>query len=458
MEIAKVQNNRIALSINRISQINYAKMPYYGIKMPAAINTDTVSFGIKAKKVSTLVTKELKAAAARQEARDARDLKQILERQSTKPEKKELDSSERSRGISYSTAIDVHAAIVKPQQRIFTFIHKLFDEFLITDTKQKNLVLHIQDRAKSSVSIMEKSATRDWNSKDEVLEKMTDLNGAKLVMGYGTGKNHAETVLQKLIDSIKNDKVELLEIELQRPGAVKGESENYQEQFDYVSKAFLDRLEDAQESVWNGLETNVKKIKLVNRPRPKYTEGNYCALHLLLKMNENNARTFELQVMGPYMGEVKGFDDIRFKFFHGKKVESKYNPLIKQYWEPLLAEENKKAKETFLKYFSSSIFGLRLREIDESVRKLKPKNINEMFKGIEGSNLPPEYDLNNQLKIKRECDARAKTAKKNLEKARQQKENNSVKESGSFIAHTNRLKSFSRKPFIAQNMVKKKNV
>ena len=425
MIITKVQNKSLIMPERTMPRFgNSTFVPNYGLKINSQITSDTVCFKSKGKKLQTTISKETKAYYARKAARELRDMQLVLEakiKESEKPTNKKLKKDKRKDCISLATAKSIHAMIIKPQERIFTYIHNLFDDMLITPTKPKNIILHIQDRAKSSVSIMEKSGSRDWHTTKEILENMTDLNGAKLVMGYGTGKAETELALEKLIKEINNGKVELLEIELQRPSAIADMPEQQQEVYDYASKAFLDRLEDAQEAFYNGNNTNIDTMKLINRPLPKYTEGNYCALHLLLKMSETDARPFELQIMGPYMGEIKGFDDIRFKFFNGKKVESKYNQLIEN-WTPLLAKENETAKNEFLRYFAYSIFELRIREIEESKHKLKSRNINKLFKEAKGFKLTPEFsNLNDHLEIKRACDARAKQATRNLEKARKQK-------------------------------------
>lgn len=460
MEITKIANLRLNTADYSSPKNGVNNLfPYYGLKMNKPATADTVCFQSKGKKVQVAISKETKAFYARKAARELRDMQLLFEAQiknSDKPTNKKLKKDKRKDCVSLATAKSIHAMIIKPQERIYTYIHKLFDDMLITPSKPKNTILHIQDRAKSSVSIMEKSGSREWYTTKDILENMTDLNGAKLVMGYGTGKSETECALDKLIKEIKDGKLELLEIELQRPAAIADKPEQDQELYDYASKMFLDKLEDAQEAVYNGNSTNVDSMRLINRPLPKYTEGNYCALHLLLKMNETNARPFELQIMGPYMGEIKGFDDLRFKFFNGKKVENKYNQLIEK-WEPLLDTENEPAKKEFLRYFADSIFELREREIQESKSKLRPRSINELFKQAKGYNLTPEYDnLNEHLALKRACDARAKTAKQNLEKARQQKEDFSAKTTNSLMAIASGYKKFLYRPPVHTNTVKRK--
>ena len=226
--------------------------------------------------------------------------------------KKNLSGEERKQGVSVSTAAVIHDIVSEPQRQIDNFMNRVFGDLVSTELSPKNIILKISGRAKSVISIMEKSATRDWNSKKEILEKMTDLNGQKIVLNYKTGKQEAETILDRLIPLIRIKQVKLKEIELQRPKSIENLDEEVREEYDYVSKLFLDKLEDAQEEVINGLETNVNNIKLIDRPVPKYTGGNYCALHLILQTADKGSRPFELQVMGPRVSNGKAFDDKRY--------------------------------------------------------------------------------------------------------------------------------------------------
>ena len=386
----------------------------FGVRMAQPLSVDTVSFQGKTPRTTL---KEL-AAIARKEARALRDARQIAEAKKapdkSAPTKKNLSGEERKRGVPRSTATQIHNQILKPQKQIHNFIHKIFDDLVVTQTSPKNPILKLSNRPKGDISIMEKSATRDWNSINEILENMTDLNGAKIVFNYKTGRSEAETVLDRLIPLIKTKQVILKEIELQRPKAIEIHNpktieslyKKDQEEFDYVSKSFLDKLEDAQEEVINGLETDVDKIKLVDRPLPKYTKGNYCALHLILQSTEKGSRPFELQVMGARMSDGKAFDDKRFKFFDGKELDKMYEPLIRL-WKRLMPEENIDAKERFLQYCKDANLQLRKDELQEYNTKRLMTRPNGFFISVRGYGLPPEYDLNFQYKLLRSCEAEA---------------------------------------------------
>ena len=413
------------MNIQRINSAQFNMMPVmsradnfkplFGVRMAQPLGVDTVSFQGKTPKISIKDA----AALARKEARALRDSRLIADAK-TAPTKKNLSGEERKRGVSISTAKQIRNMILSAQKKIDNFTEEIFGDLIATELSPKNPLLKMSGRAKSVVSIMEKSATRDFNSVDEVFNGMTDLNGRKKVLNFKTAKEDAEKVLDRYIPLIKTKQYVLKEIELQRPAAIKGLSKKEQEEYDYVSKAFLDKLEDAQEEVINGLETNVDKIKLIDRPLPKYTKGNYCALHLLLEPTEKGARPFELQVMGARMSDGKAFDDKRFKFFDGKELDKMYAPLI-SLWERLLPEENAHAKERFLQYCKDANLQLRKDELQEAKSQRLLKRPNGIFISVREYGLPPEYDLNYQYELMRKCEKEAnkvevkeKTLKKSL--------------------------------------------
>lgn len=386
----------------------------FGIRMAQPLSVDTVSFQGKMPKISVRDA----AVKARKEARALRDAKLVAESKKAPdtagPTKKNLSGEERKQGVSISTARQIREMILKPQKQIDNFMERIFGDLVVTESEPKNPILKMSGRAKSDVSIMEKSSTRDWNSISEILENMTDLNGRKIVFNHKTGTQDAEVVLDRLIPLIRTKQIELKEIEIQRPGAVKGRLKKDQEEYDYVSKVFLDKLEDVQEEVLNGLETNADKIKLIDRPLPRYTKGNYCALHLLMQVNEKGSRPFELQIMGARMSDGKAFDDKRFKFFDGKQLDKMYAPLI-DLWSRLLPEENAAAKERFLQYCKDANILLREDEIQEFKSQRHINKATGLFKTVRTYNLPPEYDLNYQYELMRKCEKNAPPKKETQE-------------------------------------------
>ncbi len=402
-----------------------------GIKMSQPLKADTISFLGRGKKI---VPHEVRAAIARKQARLIRDAR-LIEEAKTEPTKKDLSGSDRIWGVPLETAKMIPQMIEATQKQIHDFMGRIFGDLLVSEVQPNNLLLCMSDRAKSELSIMEKSATRKLNSVQEILDTqigMTDLNGAKTVMNYKTGQPESELVLSRYIPLIKTGLVRLREIEVQLPEGIKHSNEKDKEEFYYVSKEFLDKLEDAQEEVINGLEDDPEKIVLINRPLPKYTKGNYCALHLLMELVQDASkpfdnplrwtRPFEHQHMGARENKGKKLDDKRFKFFDGKEIGEEYEALKKP-WRLLLEEENKPAKERFLQYSKDANLQLRKDEIQEyKTQRLVNRNGN-VFITVRDYNLTPEYDLNNLYAIMQDCDKRA--AKKSKERIN----DNTVKQS-----------------------------
>lgn len=406
MNVQKIFNGQNNSTITPAFSNRSADRAYFGLRLSPQLRVDTVSFQGRGTKV---IAKEVQAVMARQEARAIRDVRLIAESKKapdkTAPTKKQLAGEERKRGVSRSTARKIREQILASQDQIHNFMGRIFGDLRVSEFEPKNIILDISDRAKTEISIMEKSSTRDWNSIPVVLDNMTDLNGSKIVMNYKTGKQEAEYALSRFIPLIKTGQVKLLEIELQRPEGIKHLSRKEQEEFDYFSKVFLDKLEDAQEEVLNGLETNIDRIKLIDRPLPKYTKFNYCALHLLLQLNERGSRPFEMQIMGAREAMGKRLDDKRFKLFDGKELDPIYAPLI-ALWKRLLPKENAHAKEEFFRYCKDANLQLRKDEKQEFETQRLIKRHTGLFKTVRDYNLTPEYDLNEQYKIMLECESK----------------------------------------------------
>jgi len=404
---------------------NTARDKHFGIKLSQPLKTDTVSFQARGKK---LLSAEAKAALARQQARLMRDAKQI-EEANNEPTKKMLAGDDRTWGISMQTARLIPPMVEDMQRKVHAFLHDVFGGMIASEAKPDNLLLRISDRPKSALSIQEKSASRKFNSIDEILDPkkgMTDVNGGKTVMNYKTGKAEAEKVIASYIPLINTGQVRIREIELQLPKAIENSPEEVKEEFSYVSNKFLDELEDAQERILNGLENNPEKIILVDRPLPKYTKGNYCALHLLVELVEDASkpitselrwtRPFEHQLMGPRVDKGKKLDDKWFKFSSGKEIGEDYAELKKP-WEILMADENQAAKEEYIKYNRAANFQLRKDEMQEAKTKKIINRNGNLYITPRDYNLTPEYDLNVQYKIMQDCEQKAERAKKLKEQA-----------------------------------------
>ena len=184
----------------------------------------------------------------------------------------------------------------------------------------------------------------------------------------------------------------------------------------------LQKLVEVQEGKWNSKNTTIENIRTVkyDSKKPQYTKGNYCALHMLINLPNKTERPFELQLIGARMGEGKDLDDILFKFFDGKQVDKKYNRII-NILQTLNDENNIAAKERFMQYRRDALLALRDKEIQESNSKKTTIKNGQLFISAAKYSLTPEYDLNNLLELKNDCDKNAKICARNLEEARKVK-------------------------------------
>ena len=374
------------------------------LTMTAPLTFDTVSFQGKrgkGRKAMQAIKAALKAAEKKAEE-IAEDVGLVTV--------KELPAEQKIWKINKGDAQFIHESILKPQTYIRNFIHNLYDDLVYSEKNTRNPIAEIHDREKSIESIIEKSATRKWTSVQEILDNMTDLNGVKIVARKKATKNEMDYILDRLVPMIKTGQLELKEIEIKRPISIKNLSAKEQEKHDYASLQMLKKLVEIQEGVWNTKKTSKENIRKVSFGKPQYTKGNYCALHLLLDLPTKDARVFEAQFMGAYVGAGKDLDDILFKIMDGKHVDKKYTR-IKKLFEELKADTTG-AKDRFMQYRKDALLALREKELHEaSSNKATGKNI-KLFISAEKYNLTPEYDLNNLMDLKNDCDIKSAAAKR----------------------------------------------
>ena len=398
MNIQKISLNTIMpLCVSNRQDDNRALLPKHDITMQAPLQSDMVSFHGKIGR-KTLQAMKAAVKAAEKKAEELIEDTGIVT-------VKELPAEQKIWKINKKDAEGIHSAILKPQGYIKSFIHNLYDDLIYSEKNPKNPILDIHDREKSVESIIEKSATRKWTSVKEILKNMTDLNGVKIVARKKAGKEEIDNILDRLVPMITSGQLELKEIEIKRPEAIKLLPAKDQEKYDYASMSMLKKLVGVQEGVWNTKKTSKENIRKVTFGKPQYTKGNYCALHLLLDLPNKQARVFEAQFMGAYVGAGKDLDDIIFKILDGKHVDKKYTR-IKNLIEELKADTTG-ALDRFMQYRKDALLGLREKEIREtSMGKSIGKNV-KLFISAENYKLTPQYDMNKLLGLKTDCDKNA---------------------------------------------------
>ena len=410
MNIEKINLGKITAYDGQKSSHSNIAVPKYGLRMAAPLTSDCVTFEGKRSRKALQILKETLRIAEEKAAE--------LEEESFVTVK-ELPAEQKGWKINKQDALRIHTKILKPQAYIKNFIHNLYDDLICSEKNPKNPILEIHDRPKSVDSIIEKSATIKVKTIEEVLNTITDLNGVKIVTRKKAGKDDMDFILDRLIPMIKTGQLELKEIEVKRPEAIKTLSPKQQEEYDYASLGMLKKLVEVQEGHWNTKNTSKENIRKVKFGKPQYTKGNYCALHMLLDLPNKEARIFEAQFMGAYVGTGKDLDDILFKLLDGKQVNKKYKPFKTLIDD--LKEDNTGALERFKQYKKAALLALREREIQEAKNNKTTSKNAPLFISAAKYNLPPEYDMNNLMELKKECDGKAAIASKNLEEARKVK-------------------------------------
>lgn len=303
-------------------------------------------------------------------------------------------------GVSLIVAKSISKAAEPMQKKAETFLNELLGDLVATELNPKNPIYKICGRVKTPKSIVEKSATRQYNCKAEVLDFMTDLNGTKIVMRDGS-KKVVEKVLSRFIKPIEKGEIELQEIENKRPKITKDFKKNEREKYDYTSSDFLENLQRVQEEKWESL--NLKEPRRVRLDLNDLTEINYPAVHFLFKF-PGEPRPFELMLVTKDVNDLKELDDKLFKILNNKDIDKKYSPLV-DVVKPLMESGNKPYLEKFNLYRGDA-FIFQREKVPNTF--FTSEDAPSYFLPL-SYNLPPVYDLNNLNRIMLECE---KTAKK----------------------------------------------
>ena len=324
----------------------------------------------------------------------------------------------RTYGISLQAAMGIHEEVSAKQVKIVRFIKKLFDDLIADEFHPTNPLKAIGNRVKKPLSIVEKSATRQWNSKAEVLDFMTDLNGIRLIM-RDASRSVVDRMLERLIPLIKTGALELIEIENKRPAIVKGLPDYQASEYDYASINMLEKLIQVQEDTWNG-KGRIGKERLVSQNLTgDFTDANYCAIHFLMRIPGKASRVFECQLIGEHEEQAKRIDDLLFKILNNKEIEEKYRPIADLFKSIKIKKsdsaETKKEKQRIIDLLNKYRAEVMLSQRKKEPQKYSPKETIAYFPVLQ-YDIPKEYDFNNLSILMEICDANAAKAAKNTRK------------------------------------------
>ena len=299
--------------------------------------------------------------------------------------------------IPRSVAKQINALAKARQTKVDAFKAELFEDLLVTEYNPSNTIYEIKGRAKSVDSIIEKANTRKWYTKEEIMNKMTDLNGSKTILRDGS-RPEAHKVLDRYIKAIEDGKLELVEIENKRPIACEGKKGDEASIRDYVSP---ERLNDLYNKA-NKIQTH--KIGKEHFKDIDYTDSNYPALHLLLKF-PNEKWVFEEQIMGYDVAVYKDLDDIIWKILNNKNVDKKYQPII-----DIIKRLNEPGNATLLEQFKTYRRNVFLFQRDKAphITKHKTEWFLPIKDEIDNEVVREKLDMNYLYELKLKCEGKIK--------------------------------------------------
>lgn len=300
----------------------------------------------------------------------------------------------RANDIPRSVAKQINATARARQKKVDAFKAELLGDLLVTEYNPSNTIYAIKGRAKSVDSIIEKANTRKWYTKEEILNEMTDLNGAKTILRDGS-RPEAHKVLDRYLKAMEEGKIELVEIENKRPIAAKGKKGYEASKYDYEAPELL---EDMVKKA-NAIQKHKVKFKPID-----YTDANYTATHFLFRFPGENW-VFEEQLVGYDVAVYKDLDDIIWKILNNKNVNKKYKPII-DIIEPLNEIGNSELKNQFNKY-RGNVF-LFQREKAPHITKHKTERFLPIKDEIDNEVIREKLDMNYLYELMLKCEKRTR--------------------------------------------------
>lgn len=257
-------------------------------------------------------------------------------------------------------------------------IDSLLEPLVMTHDRKNHPIDKIEYRLKSESSIMEKSCQRNLRTKKCIKEKLTDIIGARVILGDAT-EGGGNQVIDRLIKGVKENKIKIIEIENYRPNS----------KYQYASQAKLNTLAkiSKEKGVWN-----FRNIQ-------QNTASGYMAIHMLVELKDGFVG--ELQIIGKDVARLKDIEDLCYKAMDNKNIPKKYSNIDTIFKETGLRSsgdnENIELKHAFMEYTKDAYVHEREKE------PTNPAN-SEFLHIPSDSIIPQELDFNNLFMQKSKAD------------------------------------------------------
>ena len=255
-------------------------------------------------------------------------------------------------GINKTTAMGIYNDANRAYKYLDQKLNKILGDMIRPQTGKGSLskpIEIIRSRIKDPDSIIEKSITRKLDSAREVKEEMTDIVGARIVMA-DTSREAVDSVINRLTTAVRNNELQILEIENYRPDPELDINDNIIKSYDYSSAKALRELKIACD---DKLGTSIRKVD-------EDVPSGYMAIHMLVRLP--NGFIGELQIIGNEVEKLKDIEDISFKFKNGKKVKN-LPPKVGKMLEPLRNKDDEILKKEHNIYTRQAYIFQREKEL-----------------------------------------------------------------------------------------------
>lgn len=302
----------------------------------------------------------------------------------------EKKNKNRNYGINKATAEQLHEESKPSMRYMAKQLNDILGDMIRPETGAGSLskpIKEIHPRVKSANSIVEKSATRYWYSKQEVKKNMTDIVGCRIVMADGSQKN-VDEVLDRITKAVEKNQIQITEIENYRPDPEIDDFGLITKTYDYASPIAMKKLKDAC----------AKKGKI--KRKDEDLESGYMAIHMLMKLP--NGFTGEIQIMGADIERLKEVEDKCYKVKNNKNLEKKYAQ-VEKILQPLKDENDEILQNAYTNYTRRAY--IYQREL-EPIKTKNPKPTELLHIPDELEYIPKQLDFNNIEKEILRCDIR----------------------------------------------------
>ena len=340
---------------------NNISYPQFGIKMAAPLSCDTISF------TGTTQTK-----------------KNLNDRKDT---------------ISIDLAMQIQASIADAHTHNEKLFKRKFADILSSDynknrfstTFHKNLIT-MDARLKSPESIQEKSGTRGWATKKDILHNMGDVSGFCFIL---EDKKSFPEFIKRFSEMIQKGDIKVKEVEYHRiapeykkNNVFKSFDSLPQNQFAKLKKTIMDKQCPTSQFWWD-----VDSV------------SGYSGLHITIKNQDGTLS--EIQVMTRAMANFKDTENLLYKIRNNKSVNKKYR-FIEQFLAPLkvedpdnMTEQEKALQKAMKKYTKEAYTNVLSNLYKDNYDFLKVDDATSLTK--KEKNMIRDYDFNTIHKFIETC-------------------------------------------------------